>query len=108
MPENEMINRRTLFGASSAAVSFVAAALGSRKAAASNYSFDIEARGTAGRLERLPSLDAESRDDFFNGIRGWRSGTLVPAARQRFEAILKANGHDPNKDLPLSQIIELV
>jgi SAM-dependent methyltransferase len=103
-----MINRRTLFGASSAAVSFVAAALASRKAAASNYSFDIEARGTAGRLERLPSLNAESRDDFFNGIRGWRSRALVPAARQRFNAILSANGHDPKKDLPLSQIIELV
>ena len=103
-----MINRRTLFGASAAVVSFVTAAVAGRKASAKNYSFDLEARGTVGRLERLPSLNAELRDDYFNGIRAWRSKSLVPAVKERFNAILKANGHDPEQELPLSRILELV
>ena len=103
-----MIKRRTVFGITGSVISSLAAALAGHKAAAKSYDFDIESRGTIGRLERLPSLDLESRDDLFNGIRGWRSRALVPAARKRFNAILVANGHDPEKDLSLPRILELV
>ena len=103
-----MVNRRALLGTSAAVGSFVSGALGARKASAKQFSFDVEPRGTIGRLERLHTLDAELRDEFFNGIRSWRSNTLVPAARERFNAILRANGHDPQQDLPLATILELV
>ena len=103
-----MINRRTLLAAAATATSSVASAVGARTGGSKTASFDIEKRGTTGRLERLPSLDAELRDDFFNGIRAWRSKTLVPAARDRFNEILETNGHDPKKDLPLARILELV
>ena len=101
-----MINRRTLLGVSTA-LSALSTAVTTRVAAA-KQSFDIEARGSIGRLERLPSLDAELRDDFFTGVRAWRTKTLLPASRQRFYAILKANGYDPEAKLPLPGILELM
>ena len=103
-----MINRRTLVEVAAAGLSSVVGAMGGRKATAKNFAFDIESRGTIGRLERLPRFDVESRDDFFNGVRGWRSSALVSAARKRFNAILEANGHDPKEDLPLHRIFDLV
>lgn len=103
-----MLNRRTLFKATTAVSSVLASIVGGRRAAAANLSFDVEERGTIGRLERLPTLDVESRDHFFVGVRRWRSDALLPAARRRFNAILEANGHDPREDLPLPRIIELV
>jgi len=103
-----MLNRRTLFNSAAAVTSYLVAAVGGRKSVAKTHSFDVEKRGTIGRLERLPSLDTESRDHFHNGIRGWRTTNLVPASRERFNSILLANGYDPKKDLPLAKIFELI
>lgn len=103
-----MMDRRTLFKASAAVSAFLGGALGIRKAQAKDFAFDVEHRGTIGRLERLPDLDLESRDNFFVGMRRWRSYTLVPAARKRFAKVMEANGYDPKDDLPLDKIIEMV
>jgi len=102
------INRRTLFGAAAAVTSYIGAALTGRKANAKTIPADIEPRGSIDRLERLATLDGESRDDFLTGMRGWRGATLVPVARDRFNDILKANGHDPKKDLPRETIFSLI
>ena len=57
-------------------------------------SFDKEPRGSKGRLEKLPLLDLESRDDFLTGFRFWGTKMAVPAAARRFNYILKENGLD--------------
>ena len=49
--------------------------------------FDREPRGTRGRLEKLPLLDLESRDDFLTGFRFWGTKMAVPAAARRFNKI---------------------
>ena len=58
------------------------------------FSFDRELRGSKGRLEKLPLLDLESRDDFLTGFRFWGTKMAVPAAARRFNYILKENGLD--------------
>ena len=60
----------------------------------SKFSFDREPRGTKGRLEKLPLLDLESRDDFLTGFRFWGTKMAVPAAARRFNKILLDNGLD--------------
>ena len=103
-----MFERRSIFKVTTALAKIFASGLRGRPASAKDFEFDIENRGTSGRLERLPKLDLESRDDFFVGMRRWRSETAVPIAMRRFSAILASNGHDPKEDLPLARIIELV
>ncbi|MCB2107101.1 MAG: hypothetical protein KDE14_05340, partial [Rhodobacteraceae bacterium] len=103
-----MLNRRIFFGTGGTITAAVSALLSGKKAAAKDTPMDVEPRGAQGRLERLPTLDVESRVDFLTGMRRWRADVLEPAARRRFEAILKENGEDPKKDLPLERIFELV
>ena len=73
-----MLNRRTLFGASAAAASLLTAATGARKASAKTVPFDVEPRGTKGRLERLPTLTLESQQDFFTGFRKFANNDFRP------------------------------
>ena len=103
-----MINRRRLFGASAALASLVASTLGGRKAMAKSPGFtDVEPRGSIGRMERLHSLDLESRQDFLTGFRVWTNSDMRKAAAQRFDAVLKAAGIPRDADLPLEKVLEL-
>ena len=103
-----MINRRNLLGAAAAAGTAITSALTGRAASAQTGSYDLEPRGSVGRLERLPSLDVESRDDFLAGYRIWQARQLGPSARDRCNAILAAHGLNPRDDIPLRRILELV
>ena len=106
-----MLNRRILFSAAAGVVSAISMAFDKTahaKASAGDTPFDVEARSKIGRLERLSSLNAESRNDFLTGVRNWRGGTLLRAARRRFNDILTEAGEDPRDDLPLEEIFELV
>ena len=67
----------------------------------------VNKRGIIGRLERLPSLDCESRDNFFNGIRGWHSRVVSPKSKKKFERILRNNNLNPKDDLSLNKILKL-
>ncbi len=106
-----MLNRRTLFSAAAGVVSALSVAF--QKAAhgkvpAGNTPVDVEPRGRIGRLERLPTLDADSRNDFLTGVRNWRGNALLSAARRRFNTILREAGENPRNDLPLERIFKLV
>lgn len=104
-----MINRRSLFGAATAAASLLASAVGGRgKASAKTLPFDVEPRGSTGRLERLPNLNLESRQDFFTGFRKWVSGDLRQAARSRMAEIFEDKDIDPDTDIPLEKVLEVV
>ncbi len=69
---------------------------------------DVERRGARGRLERLPTLDAENRDDFLTGFRNWRGSAVLQAAKKRADAIVQANGLNPKKERPLDQVLEML
>ncbi len=89
-----MLERRTLF---------------TRKADASRI--DVEPRGTIGRMERLPSLDGESRVDFLTGFMVFGlpgRGALGNAFVKRLNTILIENGLDPKDDVPVEQFLDLV
>ncbi len=104
-----MIHRRTLFGATAAVASLVSSAFTGRKASAAKLtSKDYEPRGTIGRLERIPKLNVESRDDYLMGFRTWVQQDLWRAGRRRTNKILEEKGLDPRDDLPRKQIIDLV
>jgi len=64
-------------------------------------------RGTKGRNERLPMLDLESQQEMFTQFRVWVADNMVRAAEDRSIQVLKANGIDPNAELPKEQVIEL-
>jgi ubiquinone/menaquinone biosynthesis C-methylase UbiE len=104
-----MLNRRTLFGIPAAfAALFTSAVPGRRLAAKSTTSFDVEPRGSIGRMERLPSLDLESQQDFLTGFRSFVNSDLRKASLERFETIMTANGIAPDTVLPQQQVLDLV
>ncbi|MDX2221930.1 MAG: hypothetical protein SFV21_04220, partial [Rhodospirillaceae bacterium] len=84
-----MFDRRSLLGATAAVSSFVAAAFGRGAAAKTNAKqerpVDLEPRGTMGRLERLPNLALESRQEFLTDFRGWVNTDLSRAMNKRAE-----------------------
>ncbi len=101
-----MMNRRTILGALAAAFSATA---GTRKARASaarppSPPYDFEPRGNIGKLERLATLDLESRQDFLTGFRVWSNGPLGRAAQVRAGEIFKARGIDPNSDISVEAL----
>ena len=102
-----LLDRRSLFAATAAVGSFVGAAFGSRKANAATHTSinlvpkgDIEPRGSKGRLERLPTLDLESKHDFVTGFRKFH-GRFNKVANDRIEKILEENGLDPKAELTM-------
>ncbi|MDX2222478.1 MAG: class I SAM-dependent methyltransferase [Rhodospirillaceae bacterium] len=64
-------------------------------------------RGMIGRLERLPRLDLEARDDLSTDFRTWVNGGLNRAASDRAKAIIAARGLAPTADLPLAEAVAL-
>lgn len=99
-----MLNRRTLFGASATALSAIGAMFRGRKADAARPAYDVELRGTDGRLERLPKLDIESQQDFLTGFRIWVNSDLHRAAQARANVLLKKSGIEPGSD-PADDVI---
>lgn len=102
-----MLDRRSLFGASALAGMF-GALLPGRHATANSRSLDVEPRGSVGRMERLPSLDLESREDFSTGFRIWVHEQLRPAAARRSAEIMRENDLSPRADISMQKIQQLI
>jgi SAM-dependent methyltransferase len=105
-----MLNRRSFFGATSAAAAGLSMLTGAGKALANSGKLPVQydPRGDIGRLERLPLLDLESKMDFMSGITSFANTALASAARDRSLAILKAKGLDPAKELPVEVATEIL
>ena len=106
-----MTDRRTVFSALAGLGGMASSLLKGRSAEAGSGSFeyDIEPRGTRGRLERLGNLDVESRDDFLTGYRTWGSDYALPAERRRFNALMAKAGIDPESaDTPMEDIFKAI
>lgn len=104
-----MLDRRTLSQATTAIGSALAAFAGGRKAEAKlPKSADVEPRGTDRRLERLPTLDVESREDFLTHMRIWSSGDVRRAANRRANEILESQGLNPSDPMSYVEAVELL
>ncbi len=98
------LNRRKLLSASVAAGTM---ALSAAKAHA-KFAGDVELRGQIGRLERLPTRDIESAEDFSTTLRNFVQTDLSRAAARRANEIFKANGITSVKDISLVDMIKLL
>ena len=105
-----MMNRRTILGALAAAFSATAASRKARafSAAPPSPPYDFEPRGNIGKLERLASLDLESRQDFLTGFRVWSNGPLGRAAQVRAGEIFAAEGIDQASDISIEALREVL
>ncbi len=107
-----MLNRRSLMSATATASAFVGGLFASRKAAAApaperKFKGDIEPRGTDGRLERLPTLDMESLQDFLTGLRRKTDTDFTRIAQRRSVKILEEASMNPYGDHPMETVVKL-
>jgi SAM-dependent methyltransferase len=68
-------------------------------------------RGMDGQLERLPSLDVASNQEFIAEFRTWVQRApdgLMSAGRKRAREVLQENGFSPDAELSFQQVIELM
>jgi SAM-dependent methyltransferase len=65
-------------------------------------------RGRFGRMERLPTLELESRQNFLRSFRTWASVSLSAKAAERANQVLLANGLPIDKEIPESVALELL
>jgi ubiquinone/menaquinone biosynthesis C-methylase UbiE len=99
-----MVNRRSFFAATSAVAAGLSMLSGAGRAMAKSGKLPVEydPRGAVGRLERLPLLDLESKQDFMAGLMSFANADLASAARDRAIAILKSKGLDPKEELSVA------
>ena len=104
-----MLDRRTLFPALGGFGTAANALIGKKNAkAATGFEGDIELRGTQDRLERLPSLDLESQQDFMTGFRNIMGRGFRRITGRRMRDLFTARGLDANADPSLQTIFDVV
>ena len=109
------MDRRTLVGVAAAAMTSSASAATpkaatSKTASSTHQGFegDFEPRGTTGRLERLPTLELESQQDFLTSFRKWTDRTFNSVCATRTNELFKAKGLDPNGDPDIQTVIDII
>ena len=103
---SQLFNRRSALGVAGGAG---LALTGSTAALAAKFAdIDFEPRGTIGMLERLPTLNLESYDEFSTSTRMWINSKLTKAAEERALAIMKTNGYGPDDEVPLETAVEML
>ena len=102
---SQLFNRRSALWVAGGASASLA---GSTSALAKLAMNDFEPRGTDGILERLPTLDLESYDEFSTSQRLWITGKLSQAANRRAMQILRENGINPKDEISLEKAVELL
>ena len=104
-----MPDRRTVFQTAAAVGGGIAGLFGARGTEAKlPSSADVQPRGTDRRLERLPALDVESREDFLTRFRIWVNSDVRRAASARADEIMRAKGLDPQAKMSYEEAVELV
>ena len=102
---SQLFNRRSALWVAGGASASLA---GSTSALAKLAMNDFEPRGTDGILERLPTLDLESYDEFSTSTRVWINSKLTRAANRRAMQILRENGINPKDEISLEKAVELL
>ena len=98
------LDRRKLLGATAAAGSMF---LTGMKAHA-KFSGDVQLRGQIGRLERLPTRDLESLEDFRTSLRSFINTDFQRAAMRRAEAIFREAGLNPRDEVSMEDAISML
>ena len=68
----------------------------------------MDVRGRDGLYVRMPRLDMESKGQFLAGLYVWRLRVLEKTAGVRALEVLKANGIDPDQDMPWEEAVGLL
>ena len=103
-----MLHRRTLLAGTSALTSGLAMMGLSQKASAkTSKSQNVDPRGSVGRLERLQSLDLESKHDFMTGVMLFANTELAQASRARSLQIIDKAGLDLNANISVEDARKL-
>ena len=105
---SQLFNRRSAMGVAGAFAGGAASLMGSKSALAKLARDDFEPRGTDGILERLPTLDLESYDEFSTSTRVWINSKLTRAANRRAIQILRENGINPKDKISMETAVELL
>ena len=105
---SQLFNRRSAMGVAGAFAGGAASLMGSKSALAKLARDDFEPRGTDGILERLPTLDLESYDEFSTSTRVWINSELSRAAERRATEMMKANGIAPDDEVSFETAVELL
>ena len=107
-----MLNRRNVFHLTSAAVTAAAAsALVANKAEAKEVEDVVKRlapRGHDGIYARQPSLDFESKGDFYSAVYQWRGQELERAAEVRALELCAAAQVDPKKPMTWAEAVAIV
>ena len=98
------INRRKLLGASVAAGSLLL----SRAKAYADFAGDVQLRGQIGRLERLPTRDIESVEDFSTSLRDFVQRDLTRAALRRARTLFREAGYTDVDDISRQAFAALI
>ena len=106
------MNRRSLMQSISSLASAIGLAASAppkpARAAKTGFKGDLEPRGSIGSLERMPSLDLESRQNFLTAFRALSQRELGRAARDRVDSLFRERGLDPEGDPPLRQVLSVI
>jgi 2-polyprenyl-3-methyl-5-hydroxy-6-metoxy-1,4-benzoquinol methylase len=108
-----MIDRRTLVGVGAAVTTAVSSFFTGRQAHAKaeakvKPAGTLAPRGRFGRMERLATVDLESRQDFLMSFRTWANTELSRAANARSEAILASKGLKKDADMSQAEAVALL
>ena len=98
------IDRRKLLGATAAAGSML---LASMKAHA-KFAGDVQLRGQIDRLERLPTRDLESLEDFRTSLRDFINTDFQRAATRRARQIFEEAGLNPRDEVSMEEAISML
>ena len=94
-----MFNRRSIL--QSAAAALAAGASTEAQAKSHLLPVDVAPRGSVGKLERLPTVDLESKHDFLTGMMAFINSDVSKAQRERMVLLAKEAGYAENQDVPL-------
>ena len=103
-----MDRRKALTAGAAMAALGAAVPVPASSAKATSPAGTLAPRGRFGRMERLPTLALEARQDFLQAFRSWANGPLSRAAGVRADAMLAAKGIAKDANLPLQETIGLV
>jgi len=109
------MNRRGVFHFTSTAVAAAAAATGAFSASSAEAAAEaadvvkrLAKRGHDGIYARQPSLDLESKGDFYAGVYVWRGQALERVAEQRALDLCAAQGVDPKKQMTWGEAVSII
>lgn len=103
------MNRRDLFsGVAAMTTAAATTALMSNRAEAADVVKRLAPRGHDGMYARFPTLEMESKGDFYAGIYVWRGQDLERAAEQRALEICAAANVDPKADISWGDAVRLI